>query len=383
MKSIGIICEYNPFHNGHLYHLNKIKEMFKGYTIILVMSGHFMQRGEVSTINKWDKTSIALSYGVDLVIELPFVFSTQSADIFSKGAIEILNALNVDKIVFGSECGDINILKELANIQINNKKYDNLVKTYLNEGMNYPTAMSKALSVFSKYKIDSPNDLLGLSYVKEILKQNSNIEPVCIKRTNEYHNLELKNEIISASAIRNALKEKKDISLYVPNKTLSYLNNVLFIDDYFDLLKFKIISCDNLNIYQTVDEGIENRIKKYIIKSNSLSELIEKIKTKRYTYNKLNRMFTHILCDFTKEKSKKFKDIEYIRVLGFTNNGKNYLNRIKKEISIPIITNFSSIKNEMLDLEYKSTCIYALKLNDEEKIKLIEAEYKNKPIIKL
>ncbi len=382
MKSIGIICEYNPFHNGHLYHLKKIKEMFPNYTIILVMSGNFTQRGFSSIINKWDKTNIALEYGVDLVIELPFVFATQSADIFSKGAIQILNNLKVEKIVFGSECGDIDLLKNLADIQINNKEYDNLVKKYMDEGINYPSAMSKALQHFSNYKIDSPNDLLGLSYIKEIIKEKSCIEPICIKRENNFHSMDLTNDIVSASGIRNAIKNNIDIKKYVPSITYEYLKkDLFFIDKYFNLLKYKILCTKDLSIYQTVDEGIESRINKYITSSNTLDELIEKVKTKRYTYNKLNRMFTHILCGFTKEEAKKFKNIEYIRVLGFNENGKKYLNKIKKEISLPIVTNFHSIKNDMLNLEFRTTCVYSCILKDNQN-KLIESEYKNKPIIK-
>lgn len=383
MKSIGIICEYNPFHNGHLYHIKKIKETYPDYTIILVMSGNFTQRGDVSILNKWDKTDIALENKIDLVVELPFIFSTQSADIFSKGSIEILNILKVDKIVFGSECNDINILTELAHTQIYNKEYDKLVKKYIDEGINYPTAMSKALTHFNNYKIDSPNDLLGLSYIKEILKQKSNIEPICIKRTNDFHSNELKGNIISASSIRNALRNKKNIKKYVPNNCLKHLKkNTVFTEDYFELLKYKILTSKDLSIYQTVDEGIENRIKKYIVSSKNLNELIENIKTKRYTYNKLNRMFIHILCDFTKNEAKKHRNIEYIRILGFNKIGKNYLNKIKKETNVPIITNFSSIKNEMLSIEFRTTCVYASIFDEENKIKIIESEFKNKPKMK-
>ena len=141
METIGIICEYNPFHNGHLYHLDKIKEMYSDSRIILVMSGNFLQRGDCSLINKWDKTRIALEFGVDLVVELPFVFATQSADVFAHGAISILNNLGVNKIVFGSECNDIDLLWKMADIQINNKQYDEYVCKYMDLGYNYPTSM--------------------------------------------------------------------------------------------------------------------------------------------------------------------------------------------------------------------------------------------------
>lgn len=383
MKSVGIICEYNPFHNGHLYHLNKVKEMFPDYTIILVMSGNFTERGDMSIINKWDKTDIALHYGVDLVIELPFVFASQSADIFARGSIQILNSLNVDYLVFGSESNDINKLIEMAKIQLDNKKYNSLVKDYMSEGINYPTALSKALYDLTGKKIIKPNDILGVTYIREILKLNSKIKPITIKRNDNYNCTELEDFMSSATSIRYALKNNSDVSKQVPEYVLPFLNKLHFIDDYFRILKYNILNnMDSLDKFQTVDEGIDNRIKKYIINSKSLDELILKIKTKRYTYNKLNRMFTHILCNFTKEEASLFKDIEYIRVLGFSNNGRLYLNNIKKDVNIPIITNFSSIKSKMLDIEFRTTCVYACLLEEKEKISLIESEYKNSPIMR-
>ena len=172
MEIIGIITEYNPFHNGHLYHINKIKELYPNSLIIAVISSSFCQRGEISILNKWDKTKICLNNNIDLVLKLPFVFSSQGADIFAKGALSILNELKVNKIIFGSELNNIEKLKELATIQIKNKDYNKLVKKYLDEGINYPTAMAKALNNFSNIKIDTPNDLLGLSYIKEIIDNN-------------------------------------------------------------------------------------------------------------------------------------------------------------------------------------------------------------------
>ena len=384
MKRIGIICEYNPFHNGHLYHINKIKEMFPDSIIILVMSGNFTERGDASIINKWDKTDIALTYGVNLVVELPFVFATQSADTFARASIEILKHLNVDAIVFGSETNDIKKLKLMAEAQINNKEYDKLVQKYLNDGINYPTALSKALFDITGKKIDKPNDILGISYIREIIKQKANIEPICIKRNNDYNSIELNDSITSASSIRYALEQGDNVDTYIPEKTKFYLQKDLhFNSKYFSLLKYTIlIHLDKLDTFQTVDEGIENRIKKYIVKAVSLDDLILKVKTKRYTYNKLSRMFTHILCNFTKDEAKKFKSIEYIRILGFDIKGKEYLNQIKKDISIPLITNFSSIKSDMLDLEHRVTAVYASILDEQDKIKIIESEYKNTPIMK-
>lgn len=358
MKSVGIICEYNPFHNGHLYHINKVKEMFPDHTVILIQSSCFTERGEVSIINKFDKTKIALNYGVDLVIELPFVFSTQSADIFAKGSLSLLNYLNCEYIVFGSESNNIDTLKELAKIQLKSKKYDKLVKQYMDNGINYPTAMNKALTDLGGKSVNNPNDLLGLSYIKEIIKNKYNITPVSIKRTNDYHSLKANDKIISASAIRNLIKNKKRFKKYVPSFSYKYINKKNFDTKLFELLKYKINSDKNLALYQTVDEGIENRIIKYINNVSTMDELISKIKTKRYTYNKISRMLIHILCNFTKDEADKFKEITYIRVLGFNDKGKNYLNRVKRDSSIPIITNPKSSNDEMLKLEHRVTDIY-------------------------
>ena len=378
MEKIGIICEYNPFHYGHKYHINEIKKKYPDSVLILVMSGPFTQRGDVSIINKWDKTKIALDNKVDLVIELPFPFATQSADIFSHGAIEILKHLKADKIIFGSESNNVTELKKMAVTGLNNKAYDILVKDYLEKGLNYPTALSKALEDINGTIINTPNDLLGLCYIKEIIKQKAHIEPISIKRTNDYHDKELKDYITSATSIREGIKNNKSVVKYLPNGVHEYINNI-FLDDYFDLLKYKILTEDISNI-QTVDEGIENRIKKYIYISNSLEELINNIKTKRYTYNKLKRMFVHILCNFTKEEAKKNKNIKYIRILGFNKQGQKYLKEIKKEINIPIITNYTKENSKLLEIDFRVNSVYSYIFTNS--LELTQNEFKNKPIKK-
>jgi len=372
MKKIGIICEYNPFHNGHLYHIEKIKEMYPDSLIVLVMSSSFTERGEISILNKWEKTEIALNFGIDLVVELPFVFSSQSADIFAKGAVNLLKELQIDTLVFGSESNDPKKLIDIAKIQLENKEYDNIVREYLNNGENYPTAMSKALSNIWGTTVNLPNDILGLSYTKEIIKQNANIEIVTLKRTNDFHNKELNNKIVSASAIRNNLNDE-NLYRYVPDITYKFLKEKKQNNNYFNYLKYKILSeQEKISKYQTVDEGIHNRVLKYIEEVNSIEELIQKIKTKRYTYNKLHRMFTHILCGFTKEDAKDI-EINYIRVLGFNNKGIKHLNKIKKETLLPIITNFKKEYEHLLNQETKIDKIYSLITND-------YIDYKRKPI---
>ncbi len=357
---VGIICEYNPFHNGHLYHLNEVKKLYKDATIVLILSGNFTERGNISLLNKWDKTRISLEFGIDLVVELPFCFASQSADIFAKGAISLLDYLKVDVLVFGSEINDIDKLKEVANIQLTNKDYDSYVKKYLDDGYNYPTALGKALNHFTDFIPSSPNDLLGLSYIKQIISLNSNIKPVCIKRTNDFHSVNSDGSIISASGIRNLIKNNEDISLYVPFIVTKYCLKSLCLDSYFNYLKYKIITSDDLSIYQTVDEGLDKRIKRVINDCDSFDELIDKVKTKRYTYNKLSRMFTHIVCGFTKEEASKYNSIRYIRVLGFSSKGRSYLNEIKKDIDIDIVTNYSKYDDDMLRLEERVSGVYSL-----------------------
>lgn len=382
MKAVGIICEYNPFHNGHIYHLERVKEMFPNHTIILVMSSHFMQRGEASLISKWDKAEIALSYGVDIVIELPFVFATQSADIFAKGAVYLLNEMNVSSIIFGSETNHVETLKEIAHVQ-SSDLYNQKVKNLLKTGVNYPTALNLALSSFTKNRIEKPNDLLALSYIKAIYAFHSTINPISIQRTNDYHMLSKSSHITSASSIRSLIKQKKDISSYVPKVAKNNINSSFFIENYFPFLKYKILTeINSLEKYQTVEEGLSSRIQKYITTSTSLEELIFHVKTKRYTYNKLSRMFTHILCNFTKEEASSFNNPTYIRILGFSNIGKNYLKERKGKTNIPIITKFGDIKDKMLEIEKRATEVYASVLNETEKKKLIEQEYKQKVIQK-
>lgn len=374
--TIGIIAEYNPFHNGHVYLINEIKKKYPDSTLVLVLSGNFTQRGIPSIMNKWDKTDISLKYGIDLVVELPIPFVIQSADYFSYGGVTLLEKLKVDKLIFGSESNDISILEKIAEIQLNNPEFDNLVKLYCKSGYNYPTSLSLAIEELSGDKITTPNDLLGISYIKTIKENNYNLKYECIKRTNDYNSDKLEEEISSATAIRKAIKDKVNIEKQVPKEVLSYLNKPIFIDDYFKYLKYKIITEDDLSIYNSVDKDIESKLKKEIINSHSIDEYINKLKTKRYTYNRLGRMLLHIILNFTKEKSILFKNISYIRLLGFNDKGRIYLNSIKKDIELPIISKINREKDEMLSYEIETTKIYGLIYDNIDE--LINKEYQNK-----
>ena len=383
---VGIIAEYNPFHNGHLYHLEKIKEMFPNSPIILVVGGAFTERGDISILNKWEKAEIAIKNEIDLVVELPFPFSCASADIFANGAISILNNLGVTDLVFGSESDDIEGIKKLVEAELNNSEFDPLVSLYLRLGYNYPTSLSKALEDITGNCYKLPNDILGICYVKAIYSNNYKITPHTIKRTNDYHSKELDKmsirSISSATSIREALLNNKDIKESIPAITYNYLKNkkIPKLDDYFNLLKYKIISSNDLTIYNLVDSGIATKLKKEILNSYSFDELINKIKSKNSTYAKISRMLIYILCDYTKKQAKEFREITYIRLLGFSNKGRDYLNRIKKDIDIPIISKFTREKDKMLEYEYQITKIYSLVFDKDKAKSLIEAEYKMKPV---
>ena len=377
-KIIGVIAEYNPFHLGHRYQIEKIKELYPDSIIIAIISTNFTQRGDISLLNKWNKATICLNEGIDLVIELPTLYATQSADIFAYGAISILNKFKIDTLVFGSETNDIDSFTTLANIQINNPKYPELVKNYLSLGLNYPTAMSKALKELTNTKIDKPNDLLALSYIKEIIKNNYPITPISIKRTNDYHSNSLQNNtnIINASLIREMFLNNQDISPYIPNNTKELLYQYLSLNNAYTLLKYNIINNENnLSTYLDIEEGLDKRILKYLDTSHTWIDLVNNLKTKRYTYNKINRTLLHLLLNIKKEDNTK--EI-YLRVLGFNNKGREYLKKLKKDTNLDIFTSYRKNKSPLLDLEYHSTYIYSLITNDSS---LIKREYQSKPII--
>ena len=375
MKTIGIIAEYNPFHLGHLYQIKEIKKRYPDSLIIAITSTHFTERGDISILNKWDKANIALNNGIDIVLELPTLYATQSADIFASAALKILNEMHIDILAFGTESDNLDNINKLADTQLNSKEYDTKVKDYLDKGTNYPTAMSKALFDLTNITINTPNDLLALSYVKEIKKNNYPITPLAIKRTNNYHSKVVHNNIVNASLIRELFINNNDISNYIPKDTIKYYNKIT-LNDAYPFLKYNIITNkDNLDKYLDITEGIDSRIIKSINNSSNWSELVKDIKTKRYTYNKINRMLIHILLDIKKED---LSNDSYIKVLGFNSQGRNYLNKIKKSITIPFIKNYNTSINKALNIELKATSIYSLITNNND---LIKKEIANKPII--
>ena len=367
MEVIGLIAEYNPFHNGHLYQIKEIKKRYPDSLIVLVLNGYFLERGIVSLESKREKTHLALKYGVDIVIELPFVFGSNSADIFAEASLELLNAMKVDKLIFGSESDNVDLLKTIAKKQLE-PNFDKYVKKYLDQGINYPTALNKAIGI----DLNDPNDLLGVSYIKAILKNNYGIEPETIKRTSGYHDVESDEKIVSASNIREKLNNNMSVSKYIPEGTINKIDDDLL----FSLLKYKITTEDNLDKYLSVDEGIDNRLKKVINNVHSLDELVNKVKTKRYTYNRIMRMLTHILIGITKEDKAKLISNEYIRILGLNDIGQRHINRIKKDLNIPLVSRFTTLDSKIKDYELKCASIYQMLTNDNT----LEFEYANKPV---
>ena len=352
MEIIGLICEYNPFHNGHIYHIEKIKELYPNSLLILVLNGYFLERGEMSILSKEAKTKIALNHGIDIVLELPTLYGTQSADTFAKAALTLLDAFHVQKIVFGSELNDIEKLKEIVN-KIETDKYQEKVKELLKKGINYPTALAKAIDTPTNF--NHPNDLLAISYIKAIYKNDLKIEPISIKRTNAYHDIFSTDAIVSASNIRTKLEKKEDITNYLP---LDSLENILTpnYNKLFELLKFKILTTPHLENFLTIEEGIENRLKKEIKNCNTYQEFIERIKTKRYTYNKLNRMCIHILLGITKEQNKN-ATLSYCKILGFNKKGQEFLKHQKENVKIPTIVDKNSIQCQ---IEITASLVYDL-----------------------
>lgn len=336
---IGLVVEYNPFHNGHLHHIQEIDKLFEDNIKIAVMSGDFVQRGEPSLINKFEKTKIALSQGIDIVIELPVFYSSQSAEIFAKGSVSLLDKLSCSHIVFGSESNDLDRLKQLAKLSIT-EEFTLALKEFLDKGFSYPTAFSKAMS---DEKFGS-NDILALEYLKTIENINSKIEACSIKREKiGYYDAE-KDNFASATYIRKVLLDSNEtkenklnrIKNLVPEFSYKILeeNFGVFscLNDFYDLIKYNIIKNHfTLKNIQDLEVGLENRLYKYSLENLSFSDFFDKILSKRLTISRLQRILLHSLLDLTEELTDKVKNkVPYVKILGFSNRGQEYLNYLKK-----------------------------------------------------
>lgn len=336
---IGLIVEYNPFHNGHLHHIQEIDRLFEDNIKIAVMSGDYVQRGEPSLINKFEKTKIALSQGVDIVIELPAFYSTQSAEIFAKGSINLLNKLSCSHIVFGSESNDLEKLKRIATISMT-KEFELSLREFLAEGLSYPTAFSKAL--FDE-KLGS-NDILALEYLKAIKAINPKIEAYCIKREKTGYYDDEKDNFASATHIRKILldynKKKEDKLNKIKNLVPEFSYKILeenfgvfsCLRDFYDLIKYNIIkNHSNLKNIQDLEVGLENRLYKYSLENSNFDEFFNNILTKRLTISRLQRILLHSLFGLTETITERVKNkVSFVKILGFSTKGQEYLNYLKK-----------------------------------------------------
>ena len=350
MNVTGIIVEYNPFHNGHIYHINKAKEITNPDLLIAVCSGNYVQRGEPSIINKFEKTKAALKYGVDLIVELPYIFTVQNATVFGQKSVEILNYLKVNNIVFGSECNNLEELNNFANHSIN---IDHL-KEELDKGNSYPK--SYGLLAGSLY----PNDILAVSYLKAL--KGIPIKPHSIQRTNDYHDKDLK-EISSALSIRKAIKDGKDISNQCPLE----INDSVFMSDMYPYLQRLLLtkSKEELKDIFLVSEGIENLLIKNAYEYGNYEDFLNNSISKRYTRSRINRICLNIMNNITKDEVKNLPPLDYIRVLGFNSKGQDYLKSIK-DSDIKIVSQFKKISEPYKEIEWKVNNLYATYLNDKD-----------------
>lgn len=344
-KSVGIIAEYNPFHNGHLYHLNKSKELTDAKITIAAISGNFVQRGKIAMADKWQRAEAAVKCGADLVVEIPVVFACNSAPYFAKAGVEILENLGVDFISFGSESGNIDELYELDRaMETLNEDIEGFIKEKVKEGLSCPRARREAVDKLIGEKgaliLDKPNNILALEYIKAMKTSQG----VTVQRKGPgYNDIEVYEELASATAIRYLLKEEADISHLLPQMSFETLKSNEMPSEE---ILFKMI-CQNALVSDAKDldktptggEGLGNKLKNSIRKISSYEELIEELKSKRYTRTRIERFLIQTLLKINQENAYK----NYIRVLGFNTKGSAYLKEIKKAdiCKLPIITNIN------------------------------------------
>ena len=413
MKVVSFVTEYNPYHYGHKYHLEQSLVLTEASHSIAIMSGSFVQRGEPSIVDKWTKAKMAIDNGVDLVIELPFVFSTQSAELFALGGIKIMEALNiVDFIAFGSEIGDLKPLHDISTLLVEEpKKFKLLLKKNLDLGMSFASARSLAIndylkhSSLEKYDYESilkqSNNILAIEYLKALARLNSRISPVIIKRQgSDYKDEVASNRFSSATAIRKTILDKghNSVEELLPSTTYRLLesfyhkhNRFNQLENYYPILKYLLLTIDKKKLKRILDmeNGLENRIVEKSYSSTSLTEIIDNSVSKRYPKTRIQRILIHLLSGISGSSIKSLysKDLPYIRVLAANNKGLELLSAVKKNSTTPILTKFSHIGDyedetakEFASYEIKATDLYYLGLNTDHNYK--NMDYKTSPYIK-
>ena len=385
MKAVGLVTEYNPFHNGHLYHLNKAMELTGADTSVAVMSGDFVQRGEPAVLDKYTRTSMALNSGVNLVVELPVNYAVSSAESFAAGALKVLDYVKADSIAFGSESGDIERLSKLAHILCDNEDtlYKEISKCTAN-GISYAAARQKVVEKLTDKDtaamLTSSNNILAVEYLKAIIKNNYAIKPYTVQRQGDsYNDTDIRSEYASATALRKNLKAD-NISEYIPVKAgliLSSNTNYIYPDDITEALFTRLLDIlfassydknvfiENVMQYPDVSKEIAGRLYKSAMdmitrtvpqrsesKDNwtfSFGSLCEYIKTKEVPLSRIKRALVRITLGLDKKRMEKYANEPYIRVLGFDKKGQEYLSYIRKTVEVPLITKTADYKEMLLD----------------------------------
>jgi len=400
---LGIIAEYNPFHNGHLHHLNESKKLTNSDSCIAIMSGNFTQRGEVSIVDKWEKAKMALDNGVDLVIELPTLYAISSAENFASGAIKILNSLGiVDYISFGSEAKDISVLDDIANVlAFEPPQYKTLLSHELARGEAFPKARENAMMMYLNdvrrfaNVLSSPNNILGIEYLKALKRQKSKIQPITIKREGSKYNettIPRTSRFASATAIRNLCKSNDDITplqRFLPEASFDILEENIkkgtFVKDIslFDkeiIYTLRKMSTDQIANLPDVSEGLEFAFKNAANQCNSVVELLSIINTKRYTKTRLQRILLYAILGITKKDMEmSLNTTPYVRVLGFNDKGQELLSQIsKKNRKLEIITSVKKFMDKksnenlklMMNKDIWATDVYTIGFEYESKANL-------------
>ena len=365
-KVIGIIAEFNPFHLGHKYLIKRAREITKAKNVVVLMSGNTVQRGDFSIVDKFSRAKEAIISGVDLVLELPFCYASQSAEYFSKGAVNILNKLDIDFLCFGSESDNIENQVKIAEILLQNE--EDIYKEFSkNAKGNAAFERQKILeSFFGEYAdfslMNTPNDILAIEYIKALKKFKSDVVPISVKRVgNEYHDKNIGDVFSSATSLREILKsDDSDIYYKLSNATTKtmagYLfenrKNIVSFDSYFDELKAIIIRDENLDEIFEVKEGIENLVRKATLKSKNLQELIFAVKSKRYTYTRIRRLLFNIFAGLKKKDMQKvlaFDENVYTRILAFNNSGRKLLKKYKQKMEEETLSINKDIDNKLVE----------------------------------
>ncbi|WP_312099292.1 nucleotidyltransferase [Niallia sp.] len=404
MKAVGVVVEYNPFHNGHLYHIQKAKELTDADIVVAVMSGPFLQRGEPALVSKWSRAEMALENGIDLIVELPYSFATQHAAVFAAGSVEILQSLGCDFLCFGSESGDITEFSHMFNqLQEKQVEEDLLVKESIKKGMSYPKAKSLAIQELTNIDktlgldLSMPNNILGYEYYKAVHTNNYPIEVCTVARMKaDYHDkIFTSDTIASATSIRQELVNKqgslKTIEPFLPPASFYLLQKYEETyqtyhtwENYWGYLKFRILqsTAKELATIYEMEEGLEYRFLKYVKEASSFEEYIRLLKTKRYTWTRLQRICVHILTNAKKEEMLAQSKPAYMRLLGTTENGRFYLKEKKKQFSLPIISKLSAFDIEKIALDIRASQIYALGAAASVQEQLLNMDYAQPPIMK-